>query len=98
MSNQNQPTKTQRNYLTIGFARNVKTAKSEFHGLSFIGGKETDEVEIIARRKSDGAEMPLYWASTNKDERPNIVMLPNTYKTDSKEDMKKPDFFIKIEV
>lgn len=94
----NQQTQTKRNYLTIGFGRNVKTAKGEFIGVSFVGGKENDEVEIIARRKSDGAEMNLYYNAANKELSPNILMVANTYKTDSKDDAKKPDFYIKLQV
>jgi hypothetical protein len=65
-NNQNNQGEGDKKSLVIGVAwdrtsRNNSDLK--FQSIAFLGKKETDEYEVILRRKSDGSELPLYEAS-----------------------------------
>lgn len=64
-----------------------KNPDFQFTSLRFVGGREEDEFEVIVRRKGDGAELLLNEV--------NVILTENGYKTDSKEDSKKPDRFVR---
>jgi hypothetical protein len=59
------PTNDQKdNSIVVGVAWDQVSKKGvPYQSIAFLGKKETDEYEVILRRKSDGSELALYESS-----------------------------------
>ena len=58
----------------------------KYQSIAFLGKKDTDEYEVILRRKSDGSELPLYESSC-------VMFLSKKKEGDNP---KKPDRVIRV--
>jgi hypothetical protein len=80
---------TESNSIVIGVAWDKESAKRPgvtYQSIAFLGKKETDEYEVILRRKADGSELPLFESS--------CVMFASQKKEG--DNPKKPDKVIRV--
>lgn len=85
MNNNNKQQKAKRESMIIGSYWNKSNDKGEYQSISLTGAREQDEFEVILRRKSDQAEMPLSG---------EVSIFANPAKEKSKE--KSPDGYLKV--
>jgi hypothetical protein len=75
--------------LVIGVAWDKESKNNpgiKYQSIAFLGKKDTDEYEVILRRKSDGSELPLYESSC-------VMFLSKKKEGDNP---KKPDRVIRV--
>lgn len=75
--------KKQRLYIGNAWLKTTKDGNTQFQSVSFKGGYEKDDIEILVRRKSDQQEMLL-------DKNVSIAIFP----VKEKKSEKGPDFDI----
>ena len=81
------------NPISIGAAWN-KTSKKNgtgFISVAPVGNREKDNYELILRHKESQAELDLFNPATC-----SVVIMKNTFKTDSESDSRKPDYTLKV--
>lgn len=88
-SNENNQNKQESNSIVVGVAWDRESKNKpgvHYQSIAFLGKKETDEYEVILRRKSDGSELALYESS--------CVMFSSPKKEG--DNPKKPDKVIRV--